>query len=166
MDQQLRKGNIQVVYCSTTSNYFHALRRQLHRDFRKPLIAFNSKKLLKFKGVPLLLFRPMSPWQKSKKAPTSCQSTPTKKPKPPKSKKFSSAADSSSMNWRTNANKPKEMYLLLYSGCRHHQNRTTDPIPSRSHQKSHLSLRTQHLILLRSGRTRKLRCLELCLPPS
>jgi len=47
---------MQIVTCSTTSNYFHILRRQLRRGFRKPLINFNSKKLLKFKGVIVLLF--------------------------------------------------------------------------------------------------------------
>lgn len=50
-EQQLEKCNIQILTCSTTSNYFHALRRQLRRSYRKPLINFNSKKLLKFKGV-------------------------------------------------------------------------------------------------------------------
>ncbi|KAI9628823.1 hypothetical protein KEM48_011360 [Puccinia striiformis f. sp. tritici PST-130] len=30
--------NMQLVYCTTPSNYFHVLRRQIHRDFRKPLI--------------------------------------------------------------------------------------------------------------------------------
>ena len=44
-----------MVTCSTTSNYYHVLRRQLRRSFRKPLINFNSKKLLKFKGVTLYL---------------------------------------------------------------------------------------------------------------
>jgi len=39
--------NMAVVYPSTPSNYFHALRRQVHRDFRKPLIVFNSKALLR-----------------------------------------------------------------------------------------------------------------------
>ena len=50
-DEQLRSCNIQIVTCSTTSNVFHALRRQLLRDYRKPLIMFNSKRLLKFKGA-------------------------------------------------------------------------------------------------------------------
>lgn len=50
-EEQLEKGNVQVVTCSTTANYFHVLRRQLRRDYRKPLINFNSKKLLKFRGV-------------------------------------------------------------------------------------------------------------------
>lgn len=51
LEEQLKFNNMQVIYCSTTSNYFHALRRQIHRNYRKPLIAFNSKKLLKFKGA-------------------------------------------------------------------------------------------------------------------
>lgn len=54
-EQQLAKCNVQIVTCSNTSNYFHVLRRQLRRDYRKPLVNFNSKKLLKFKGVFFLL---------------------------------------------------------------------------------------------------------------
>ena len=42
-------GNIQVVNCTTPANYFHVLRRQLHRDFRKPLIVFTPKSLLRNK---------------------------------------------------------------------------------------------------------------------
>jgi 2-oxoglutarate dehydrogenase E1 component len=30
--------NMQVAYCTTPANYFHVLRRQMHRNFRKPLI--------------------------------------------------------------------------------------------------------------------------------
>ena len=55
----MKNCNIQVICCSTTSNYFHALRRQIHRNYRKPLISFNSKKLLKFKGVTYIIFRQM-----------------------------------------------------------------------------------------------------------
>lgn len=51
-EDQLLKHNIQVVVCSTTANYFHALRRQMKRNYRKPLVLFNSKKLLKSKPVP------------------------------------------------------------------------------------------------------------------
>ncbi|OMJ11552.1 2-oxoglutarate dehydrogenase, mitochondrial [Smittium culicis] len=40
--------NMQVVYMTTPANYFHVLRRQINRDFRKPLIAMVSKKLLRF----------------------------------------------------------------------------------------------------------------------
>ncbi|CAD8141641.1 unnamed protein product [Paramecium octaurelia] len=46
--RQILDSNFQVCVCSNPSNYFHSLRRQLRRDFRKPLILFNSKRLLKF----------------------------------------------------------------------------------------------------------------------
>jgi 2-oxoglutarate dehydrogenase E1 component len=36
-----------VANCSTPANYFHILRRQLHRDFRKPLILMTPKSLLR-----------------------------------------------------------------------------------------------------------------------
>lgn len=49
--EQMESCNIQILCCSTSANYFHALRRQLHRSYRKPLIMFNSKKLLKYKLV-------------------------------------------------------------------------------------------------------------------
>ena len=41
--------NMQVINCTTPSNYFHALRRQMHRDFRKPLIVMTPKSLLRHK---------------------------------------------------------------------------------------------------------------------
>ena len=41
--------NIQVVNCTTPSNYFHVLRRQMHREFRKPLIIMTPKSLLRNK---------------------------------------------------------------------------------------------------------------------
>ena len=41
--------NIQVINCTTPANYFHALRRQMHRDFRKPLIIMTPKSLLRNK---------------------------------------------------------------------------------------------------------------------
>ncbi|CAG8452153.1 8019_t:CDS:2 [Ambispora leptoticha] len=47
MERQHQDCNMQVVYCSTPANYFHALRRQIHRDFRKPLVVFTSKLLLR-----------------------------------------------------------------------------------------------------------------------
>eukprot|EP00475_Leptophrys_vorax_P020461 TRINITY_DN2799_c0_g1_i1.p1 TRINITY_DN2799_c0_g1~~TRINITY_DN2799_c0_g1_i1.p1 ORF type:complete len:1001 (-),score=269.50 TRINITY_DN2799_c0_g1_i1:1086-4088(-) len=46
---QIQKSNWQVITCSTPGNYFHALRRQVHRDFRKPLIVANPKSLLRHK---------------------------------------------------------------------------------------------------------------------
>ena len=30
-DEQMKNGNIQILTCTTSSNYFHALRRQLRR---------------------------------------------------------------------------------------------------------------------------------------
>lgn len=45
--RQAQDCNLQVVYPSTPANYFHVLRRQLHRDFRKPLALFNSKNLMR-----------------------------------------------------------------------------------------------------------------------
>jgi len=47
--QLCAEDNMQVVNCTTPANYFHALRRQLHRDFRKPLIVFTPKSLLRHK---------------------------------------------------------------------------------------------------------------------
>ncbi len=47
--QACAEDNMQVVYCSTPANYFHVLRRQLHRDFRKPLIMMTPKSMLRHK---------------------------------------------------------------------------------------------------------------------
>ena len=49
--QQSAEDNWQIVNCTTPANYFHALRRQLHRSFRKPLIVFTPKSLLRHKRV-------------------------------------------------------------------------------------------------------------------
>lgn len=49
--KQIMESNMQIVYCSNSANYFHVLRRQLRRKFRKPLILFTSKSLLRFKAV-------------------------------------------------------------------------------------------------------------------
>jgi len=46
---QIQKTNWQVVNCSTPANYYHVLRRQVHRDFRKPLILVTPKNLLREK---------------------------------------------------------------------------------------------------------------------
>ncbi|MCY4779714.1 2-oxoglutarate dehydrogenase E1 component [Sphingobacterium sp. UT-1RO-CII-1] len=40
-------NNMIVANCTTPANYFHLLRRQLHRDFRKPLIVATPKSLLR-----------------------------------------------------------------------------------------------------------------------
>ncbi len=49
--QLCAEDNIQVVNCTTPSNYFHVLRRQMHRNFRKPLIIMTPKSLLRHKGA-------------------------------------------------------------------------------------------------------------------
>jgi len=46
--QQCAENNIQIVNCTTPANQFHVLRRQLKREFRKPLICFTPKKLLRY----------------------------------------------------------------------------------------------------------------------
>jgi len=45
------EDNMQVANCTTPANYFHILRRQLHRKFRKPLILMTPKSLLRHKRV-------------------------------------------------------------------------------------------------------------------
>ena len=49
--QMSAEDNWQVVNCTTPANYFHALRRQIHRKFRKPLIVMTPKSLLRHKRV-------------------------------------------------------------------------------------------------------------------
>ena len=45
----VREDNWIVANCTTPANYFHILRRQLHRDFRKPLVLMTPKSLLRHK---------------------------------------------------------------------------------------------------------------------
>jgi 2-oxoglutarate dehydrogenase E1 component len=45
--QMCAEDNMQVANCTTPANYFHILRRQLKRDFRKPLILMTPKSLLR-----------------------------------------------------------------------------------------------------------------------
>src|SRR6202012_3587310 len=47
--QMCAEDNMQVANCSTPANYFHALRRQLKREIRKPLILMTPKSLLRHK---------------------------------------------------------------------------------------------------------------------
>ena len=48
--QMCAEDNIQVVNCTSPANYFHILRRQLHRNFRKPLIILTPKSTLRHKN--------------------------------------------------------------------------------------------------------------------
>ena len=47
--QLCAEDNMQVANCTTPANYFHILRRQVRRDFRKPLIVMTPKSLLRHK---------------------------------------------------------------------------------------------------------------------
>jgi len=48
--QMCGEDNWQIVNCTTPANYFHVLRRQVRRDFRKPLVVFTPKSLLRHKA--------------------------------------------------------------------------------------------------------------------
>lgn len=45
------RNNMQIANCTTPANFFHLLRRQVHRDFRIPLIVFTPKSLLRHPKV-------------------------------------------------------------------------------------------------------------------
>jgi 2-oxoglutarate dehydrogenase E1 component len=47
--QLCAEDNMQVANCTTPANYFHVLRRQMRRDFRKPLVLMTPKSLLRHK---------------------------------------------------------------------------------------------------------------------
>jgi 2-oxoglutarate dehydrogenase E1 component len=47
--QACAEDNIQFANCTTPANYFHLLRRQMHRSFRKPLVVMSPKSLLRHK---------------------------------------------------------------------------------------------------------------------
>ena len=49
--QLCAEDNLQVVNCTTPANYFHVLRRQMNRTFRKPVIIFAPKSLLRNKNA-------------------------------------------------------------------------------------------------------------------
>ena len=48
-EKQLQECNWQIANPTTPANYFHLLRRQIKRDFRKPLIVASTKSLLRHK---------------------------------------------------------------------------------------------------------------------
>jgi 2-oxoglutarate dehydrogenase E1 component len=45
--QMCAENNMQITNCTTPANFHHLLRRQLHRNFRKPLVVFTPKSLLR-----------------------------------------------------------------------------------------------------------------------
>src|SRR5207244_8055387 len=47
--QLCAEDNMQVCNLTTPAQYFHALRRQMHRSFRKPLVLMTPKSLLRHK---------------------------------------------------------------------------------------------------------------------
>jgi 2-oxoglutarate dehydrogenase E1 component len=47
--QMCAEDNMQVANCTTPANYFHILRRQINREFRKPLLLMTPKSLLRHK---------------------------------------------------------------------------------------------------------------------
>jgi 2-oxoglutarate dehydrogenase E1 component len=49
--QLCAEDNMQVVNCTTPANYFHVLRRQVRRNFRKPLVVMTPKSLLRHKAA-------------------------------------------------------------------------------------------------------------------
>ena len=54
--QMCAEDNMQVANCTTPANYFHILRRQIKRDFRKPLILMTPKSLLRHKRAVSQLY--------------------------------------------------------------------------------------------------------------
>lgn len=64
--QMCAEDNMQVANVTTSANYFHLLRRQLHRNFRKPLVLVTPKSLLRKKEVACKLeeFAPGTAFQR------------------------------------------------------------------------------------------------------
>ena len=54
IEKRVRRSSLQVCYPSTPANYFHMLRRQIHRDFRKPLFFAFSKSGVRAPNVSAL----------------------------------------------------------------------------------------------------------------
>jgi 2-oxoglutarate dehydrogenase E1 component len=66
--QLCAENNMQVCNITTPANYFHALRRQLKMDYRKPLMIMTPKSLLRHRlRCPI--------WKSSRRAPRSAPSS-------------------------------------------------------------------------------------------
>jgi 2-oxoglutarate dehydrogenase E1 component len=50
-NKNAKNANWAICNCTTSANYYHLLRRQMHRDFRKPVILMAPKKLLKHRDA-------------------------------------------------------------------------------------------------------------------
>lgn len=48
MQSYYEECNMGIVNCTTAAQYFHVLRRQMRRSFRKPLVVVAPKKMLKY----------------------------------------------------------------------------------------------------------------------
>jgi 2-oxoglutarate dehydrogenase E1 component len=62
--QMCAEDNMQVANCTTPANYFHILRRQMKRDFRKPLIMMTPKSLLRHKRA----YRRLRKWGEDRRS--------------------------------------------------------------------------------------------------
>jgi 2-oxoglutarate dehydrogenase E1 component len=64
---QIQQCNIQIVNCTTPAQIFHVLRRQVHREFRKPLVVATPKYLLRLRECvsPLEDFGPDSKFKRA-----------------------------------------------------------------------------------------------------
>lgn len=49
--QMCAEDNMQVINCSSPANFFHAIRRQIHQNSRKPLVVMSPKSLLRHKHM-------------------------------------------------------------------------------------------------------------------
>jgi hypothetical protein len=75
--QMCAEDNMQVANCTTPANYFHILRRQLQRDFRKPLILMTPKSLLRHKRAVSRSTR----WPAGTPSTACCGTTPRSLPR-------------------------------------------------------------------------------------
>jgi 2-oxoglutarate dehydrogenase E1 component len=75
--QACAEDNMQVANCTTPANYFHILRRQMHRPFRKPLIIMTPSRCCVTRRLSL----PWPTWRKGRPSTACCTTTPRRVPK-------------------------------------------------------------------------------------